>query len=53
MSYVGEIERNFQIKVPKAVRDSISFKIGDIVKFDIKDGELIVSPLNLAAHKNF
>ena len=45
MSTVTKVARNFQITVPKNIRESWSLKIGDVVSFEIKNGQTILSPL--------
>ena len=48
MGEVTKVARNYQITVPKVIRDSLHLKIGDRVSFEIKNGQgVVLSPLSM------
>jgi AbrB family looped-hinge helix DNA binding protein len=45
---IVKIARNFQVTVPKYVRESLGVKIGDLVSFEMKpDGQTVITPLTM------
>ena len=43
---VGKVGRRGQIILPKAVRERLSLEEGDRLAFVLRDGEIVLQPLN-------
>ena len=44
---VVKITRNFQISIPKAIRDALRLEEGDLIEVQERDGEIVLSPKKL------
>lgn len=44
---VAKITRNFQVSIPKAVRDRLHLEEGDFVEVEERDGEIVMVPKKL------
>ncbi len=45
---IAKIARNFQVTVPKYVRQAMHVKVGDIVSFEIaEDGQILLTPVTM------
>ena len=38
----SKVTRNFRVTIPKAVREHMGVKAGDLVSFEFRDGELVL-----------
>ncbi len=44
---VVKVTRNFQVSIPKAVRDALGLEEGDLVEVEERDGEIVMVPKKL------
>jgi AbrB family looped-hinge helix DNA binding protein len=44
---VVKVTRNFQVSIPKAVRDQIGLTEGDLIEVEARDGEIVMIPKKL------
>jgi len=44
-SYVVKVARNYQITVPREIREKCNLKEGDLVNFEIRDSEIVLNPV--------
>lgn len=45
---IAKIARNFQVTVPKYVRQAMKVKVGDLVSFEItEDGQTLITPVSM------
>ena len=42
-----KVTRNFQVSIPKEIRDRLRIEQGDIIEVDERDGEIIMIPKRL------
>ena len=43
---IAKVTRNYQVSIPKYVRQALGIKIGDMVSFDVqKNGKTLISPI--------
>jgi len=42
-----KITRNFQVSIPKAIRDQLNLEEGDILEVEERDGEIVMVPKRL------
>jgi AbrB family looped-hinge helix DNA binding protein len=42
-----KVTRNFQVSIPKEVRDALNIEEGDLVEVEARDGEIVMLPKKL------
>jgi len=52
MANVGRVTRGYQIAIPRAVREAIGLQVGDLIAFEVRDGQIIMTPQRLAPRLN-
>ena len=44
---LSKITRNYQVSIPKNIRDALGLQEGDYVEFEERDGEIVMVPKRL------
>jgi AbrB family looped-hinge helix DNA binding protein len=52
MANVGRVTRGYRITIPRAVREAIGLQVGDLIAFEVRDGQIIMTPQRLAPPLN-
>ena len=47
LKIVSKIARNGQLTIPSRIRNILHIKDGDLVRFDIKNAQLLVTPVSI------
>ena len=42
-----KVTRNFQVSIPKEIRDRMSIEQGDYIEMSVRDGEIVMTPKKL------
>ena len=46
---IVKVTRNFQVSIPRKVRESLGIREGDLVEIEQRDGELVLTPKRVIA----
>ncbi len=44
---LAKVKNNFQLTIPRQLRDSLKLSVGDFVEIENKDGMLIIKPVKM------
>lgn len=47
MANISKVVRNYQVTIPSLIRKALNIKEGDLISFELREGEVVIIPVSI------